>query len=265
MGYMTEARDLSGQYVTGRVDGAVAVLRLNRPTARNALNSALLEELVSRLTALDADASVRSVVLAGAPPGFCAGSDVKELAGMTVAEMARHEARTARFVRTLQQLDTPVVAAVEGFALGGGFLLAVGCDLVVTAADARWHLPEVELGWVPPWGLQALAARCGPVLTKRFVWGTAASGADLHRLGVVEELAEPGEAEDRASESAARLAALPAAAVTATKRALADSVLAGAEGLDGRTNWMFADNCRTDAARRSLARFAPKDSRGELR
>jgi enoyl-CoA hydratase/carnithine racemase len=179
--------------------------------------------------------------------------------------MARHEARTARLARTIQRLDVPVVAAVEGFALGGGFLLAVSCDMVVTATDARWHLPEVELGWVPPWGLRALAARCGPVQTKRFTWGAVSSGAELHRLGVVEELADSGDADARARETAARIAELPRAAVRATKRALADAVLAGAEDLDARANRMFADNCRTDAARRSLARFAPEHSRGEQR
>ncbi|WP_314175681.1 enoyl-CoA hydratase/isomerase family protein [Streptomyces winkii] len=256
---MSQALEAHSTGLDCRRDGSVAVLRLCRPAARNALNSALVDGLDRRLAALDDDESVRAVVLTGDGPGFCAGSDVKELAGMTVPEMARHEARTAQVARSVQQLGTPVIAAVEGFALGGGFLLALGCDLVVTAADARWHLPEVRLGWVPPWGLQALTARCGPVLAKRFAWGEAEStGADLHRLGVVEELSGPGGAEDSAREIASRLAALPAAAVRATKRALADAALAGAESLDARTNWLFAGNCETPEARRNLDRFTRK-------
>lgn len=247
---------MNGAGVDCRIDGGVALLRLNRPAARNALSSTLVDELDRRLAQLDQDVSVGAVVLTGVSPGFCAGSDVKELAGMTVGDMARHEARTAQVARSIQQLGTPVIAAVEGFALGGGFLLAVSCDLVVTAADARWHLPEVQLGWVPPWGLQALSARCGPVLTKRFAWGDErTSGADLHRLGVVEELTEPGGAEAEASRIAARLAALPTPAVEATKHALSDAVLAGAEVLDARANRMFAENCRTREARTSLDRF----------
>lgn len=260
--FMPEALKVSSKEVGCRTDGAVAVLQLCRPEARNALSSTLIDELDRRLTALDADESVRAVVLTGASPGFCAGSDVRELAGMTAREMARHEAGTARFARSLQQLGTPVIAAVEGFALGGGFLLAAGCDLVVTAADARWHLPEVQLGWVPPWGLQALVARCGPTMTKRFAWGDATlTGADLHRLGAVDEVTEPGGADAEASAIASRLAALPPAAVEATKRALADAVLAGAEGLDARTNWMFAENCGTGEARRSLDRFERKTAK----
>jgi enoyl-CoA hydratase/carnithine racemase len=259
---MSEALEVSSTGIACRIDGAVATLQLCRPSARNALSSSLIDELDARLVALDADDSVGAIVLTGSSPGFCAGSDVKELAGMAVPDMARHEARTAQVARSIQQLGTPVIAAVEGFALGGGFLLAVSCDLVVSAADARWHLPEVQLGWVPPWGLQALIARCGPVLTKRFAWGdTTLTGADLHRLGVVEELAEPGNADVEALEIASRLAALPTAAVEATKRALADATLSGAEGLDARTNWMFARNCETSEARRSLDRFERKSLR----
>ena len=256
---MPQTSEVSGAGVSCTIDDAVALVRLSRPSARNALNSALVDELDARLAALDADESVHAIVLAGEAPGFCAGSDVKELGGMTVPEMARHEARTGQLARSIQQLGTPVIAAVEGFALGGGFLLALSCDVVVTAADARWHLPEVPLGWVPPWGLQALIARCGPVAAKRFAWGDRAlTGAEAHALGLVEELAEPGNAVGTALKAAARLAALPPAAVRATKQVFADAALADAENLDARANRMFAENCGTSVARQSLDRFVRK-------
>ena len=145
------------------------------------------------LTELDDDPEVRAVVLTGSPPGFCAGSDLTELAGLPVAERIRHEARAGYLARTLQQLSIPVVAAVEGFALGGGFLLATSCDIVVSADQARWQLPEVGLGWVPPWGLQSLLARVGPAAARRLAWGEQAlSGQQVHQLGVVDEISEPG-------------------------------------------------------------------------
>ena len=242
-------------------DGRVAVLTINRPAARNALSSTAIRQLDETLQKLDADETARAVVLTGAAPGFCAGSDLKELGGMSVAEMASHEADTGRFVRSLQRLDLPVVAAVEGFALGGGFLLATGCDLVVSAADARWHLPEVALGWVPPWGLQTLVSRVGPTTARRLAWGDqTVTGADLHRLGVVDEVAESGSALELASELAVRLATLPPGAVASTKQALADAVTGPAQSLDARTTELFAQDCETDAARASLARFARKTS-----
>jgi enoyl-CoA hydratase/carnithine racemase len=240
-------------------NGAVALLQLNRPAARNALSSGLVDALLATLTTLDSDDTVHAVVLGAIPPGFCAGSDLKELAGMSVPAMARHEAGTGQLVRAIGQLATPVVAAVEGFALGGGFLLATGCDVVVTAEDARWHLPEVQLGWVPPWGLQTLVARVGPTTARRLAWGDRPlTGRDMHRLGAVDELAAPGGAFKAATELATRLAALPPGAVTSTKRALADATVGPAETLDARTTWMFADDCASAAAQTSFANFTRK-------
>jgi enoyl-CoA hydratase/carnithine racemase len=242
-------------------EGRVARLMINRPAARNALSSGVIRELDEALQRLDADASVRVIVLTGAAPGFCAGSDLKELAAMSVTEMAAHEARTGQFVRSLQHIGKPVLAAVEGFALGGGFLLATGCDLVVTAENARWHLPEVTLGWVPPWGLQTLVARVGPTTARRLAWGDQPlTGSELHRLGVADEVTDPGTALDRATELAIRLAALPPDAVASTKRALSDAVPGPAETLDARTTRLFAQDCESAAARASLDKFARKTS-----
>ena len=251
-----------GVQLTLMEGGDVALLEINRPAARNALSSGVIVKLDEALRKLDADESARVVVLTGAAPGFCAGSDLKELAGMSVAEMAAHEARTGQFVRSLQHLGKPVVAAVEGFALGGGFLLATGCDLVVTAENARWHLPEVALGWVPPWGLQTLVSRVGPATARRLAWGDRPlTGADLHRLGVADEVSAPGTARERALELAGRLAALPPAGVASTKRALSDAVAGAAETLDARATRLFAQDCESDVARAILAKFARKTSK----
>jgi enoyl-CoA hydratase/carnithine racemase len=236
---------------------SVAVLRLNRPAVRNALSAALVDRLASTLLDLDDDPGVRAVVLTGSPPGFCAGSDLTELAGLPAAERVRHEARAGQLARTLQQLSIPVVAAVEGFALGGGFLLATSCDVVVSASRARWHLPEVGLGWVPPWGLHSLVARVGPVTARRLAWGEQPlTGRQLHRIGAVDEISEPGHALRRATKVALALAALPPHAVASTKRALADVSAGAAEALDARTCWMFNLDCSSSTAQLSFDRFA---------
>ncbi|MEO6503650.1 MAG: enoyl-CoA hydratase/isomerase family protein [Jatrophihabitantaceae bacterium] len=236
--------------------GPVAVLRLNRPAVRNALSVTLVDRLAAMLIELDDSPDTRAVVLTGSPPGFCSGSDLTELAGLPPTERARHEDRTGRLARMLGQLSIPVVVAVEGFALGGGFLLATSCDVVVSASPARWQLPEVGLGWVPPWGLHSLVARVGPAAARRLAWGEQPlSGRQLHRIGAVDEISEPGHALPDAIQIALGLAALPPHAVTSTKRALAEAAAGAAEGLDARTSWMFGLDCLTSTAQLSFDRF----------
>jgi len=245
--------------------GPVVLLRMNRPHARNALNTGLVRRLSAALADLNDDQQVRAVVLTGTAPGFCAGSDLKELAGLTPAGVTRHEAATAYAVRAVQRLGLPVIAAVEGFAIGGGFLLATGCDGVVSDAGARWHLPEVRLGWVPPWGLQSLVARAGPAAAKLVAWGDRPlTGADLHRLAVVDEITGPGEAVGCALAWAGRLAALPAHAVASTKLALAAVVADSAEAMDARTTALFDEDCRSGAARHTLSAYGPGSGRDSV-
>ena len=237
--------------------GAVAVLTINRPARRNALGQQLIEELSRELDRADRDAGTRVVVLTGASPGFCAGSDLKELAGMDLAGMGAHEAQTAALARSIALMNKPVVAGVEGFALGGGFVLAVSCDIVVSDAAARWHLPEVAIGWIPPWGIQALVSRVGPVAARRLVWGADPfDGREAHRLGVADYLAEPGEqVRDASLRVAARLAALPAQAVASTKQFFAPLVSGQGESLDAWANRLFLSDCGHPAAKATLNRF----------
>jgi enoyl-CoA hydratase/carnithine racemase len=109
------------QLRTERV-GEIAVLTIDRPARRNALGQQLIEELISELDRADRDPATRVIVLTGSAPGFCAGSDLKELAGMDLASMGAHEAHTATLARSIAFMNKPVVAGIEGFALGGGFV-----------------------------------------------------------------------------------------------------------------------------------------------
>jgi enoyl-CoA hydratase/carnithine racemase len=237
--------------------GDIAVLTINRPARRNALGQQLIEELTRELDRADRDPATRAIALTGSSPGFCAGSDLKELAGMDLASMGAHEAHTAALARSIALMNKPVVAGVEGFALGGGFVLAVSCDVVVSDAAARWHLPEVAIGWIPPWGIQALVARVGPVAARRLVWGADPfDGREAHQLGVADYLAEPGESVlDASLRVAARLAALPAQAVASTKQFFAPLVSGQGESLDAWANRLFLSDCRHPAAKATLNRF----------
>lgn len=140
------------------VDGAVATVTLNRPEARNALNRDLRKALPSRMSELDADPAVRAIVLTGSDPAFCAGLDLKELAGggdalrETGATGERRLSRRGPF----PEMETPVIGAVNGVAITGGFELALACDYLVASERARFADTHARVGIMPGWGLTVL-------------------------------------------------------------------------------------------------------------
>jgi enoyl-CoA hydratase/carnithine racemase len=237
--------------------GELAILTIDRPSRRNAIGVQLVERLFQELDRADHDPGTRAIVLTGTAPGFCAGSDLKELGGTDLAGMRAHEARTAALARSIALMNKPVVAGIDGFALGGGFLLALSCDVVVTASSTRWHLPEVSIGWIPPWGLQALAARVGPVAARRLAWGAEPfDGQEAYRLGIADYLSEPGvSAQEATLRVATQIAALPAHAVASTKQFFAILVSGTGESLDASANRLFLADCGHPAAKATLARF----------
>lgn len=239
--------------------GDVSILRIERAHRRNALGDALVAELQRALQANDEDTSVGATVVTGVAPGFCAGSDLKELGAMSLAEMVEHEARTARFCRGIATLRKPVLAAVEGFALGGGFVLAASCDVVVTSRTARWHLPEVQIGWIPPWGLETLTNRVGLARARQLVWGARAfHGEEAARLGVADHAVAEGEALAEAVAMGADLCRLPREAVASTKLYVATQAARDGEGGDHLASHLFRDDCRNPVAQATLKKFGVK-------
>jgi enoyl-CoA hydratase/carnithine racemase len=241
-----------------RQEGSVAVLTIDRPARRNSICVELVQTLRAAFRRCDGDPQVKAIVLTGVAPGFCAGSDLKELATLDLAGMSAHEGDTAAMAREIALLETPVVAAVDGFALGGGFVLAASCDVVVTARTTRWHLPEVTIGWIPPWGIETLIARLGPVTARRLTWGSEAlDGVEAHRVGVADYLAA-GDVVAEALAIAGRLAALPAPAVAATKRYFSLAAARQGEAGDAVANRMFIENCGHEVAKSTLKKFGVK-------
>jgi enoyl-CoA hydratase/carnithine racemase len=236
--------------------GRVAVLRIERDARRNALSDALVASLQRALRACDGDDGIGATVLSGAGSGFSAGSDLKELGSMSLDEMIAHEARTAAFCREIGALRKPVVAAVEGFALGGGFVLAVSCDVVVTSRAARWNLPEVEIGWIPPWGLESLVQRVGVSKARQLVLGGFPfTGEEAFRLGVADHVADDGRALARATDIATRLAALPPESVASTKLYFATFASRNGESGDALASRLFREDCRHPVAVSTLKKF----------
>lgn len=206
-------------------DGTVVRLSLNRPDKRNALNTAVLAALAGRLTALAAEAGVRVVVLSGEGGHFAAGADIGEIAGKGSAEAAL-DPRKDHWA-AIRAFPKPLVAAVDGLALGGGFELALMADALVLGATAKVGLPETNLGLIPgAGGGQRLLALAGRARASRMVLlGEVVDAATAHAWGIAGWLAE-GPALPVAMDLARHLAARAPLALAAAKAAL----MAGEEG-----------------------------------
>jgi enoyl-CoA hydratase/carnithine racemase len=208
------------EVVQASIDGGVALLRLNRPEARNALSPELMEELAAGLERLDPDPEVRCAVIAGSDEVFAAGADIKAMAERSFAEALRHPA--AAFWRRLAALKTPLVAAVSGYALGGGCELALACDMIVAADTAVFGQPEIRLGIVPGGGgTQRLARTIGKQRAMELVLtGRRFDAAEALELGLVNRVVAGGRWLEEAMELAGGVAERPPIAARLAKQAV---------------------------------------------
>jgi enoyl-CoA hydratase/carnithine racemase len=219
--------------VSAEVRGAVGLALLDRPEARNALSPELMEELASTCERWDEDPDVRCIVIAGGDDWFAAGGDIKAMAQRTLAETLTSPA--ARFWPRLAAIRTPLVAAVSGYALGGGCELALACDMIVASEDAQFGQPEILLGIIPGGGgTQRLARAMGKQRAMELVLtGRRISAAEANELGIVTKLAPADHWLDAALELAGTVAERPPLAVRLAKQAvLAAEETALSAGLD---------------------------------
>lgn len=216
------------QNILYRVEGAVAIVTVNRPAALNALDKLTFEELDKAADLLAADAAVRVVVLTGSgEKAFVAGADIKGLSQAPDAAGGALIARTGQAVmRKFDLLPKPVIAAVNGFALGGGLELAMCCDIRIASAKARFALPEVNLGLIPGYaGTQRLPRLVGKGMAKLMAMTGDMIGADeALRIGLVERVVPPETLMDEVLKLAATLAEKSPLSLAALKRAVGEGM-----------------------------------------
>ncbi|WP_433802119.1 enoyl-CoA hydratase-related protein [Actinomycetospora sp. CA-084318] len=200
--------------------GSVLLIRMTRPEKHNAVDAAMTRGLDAALNRLDDDWALRCGVLVGGERAFCAGTDVAVGPGPATP-------RGGNYGVVARRRRTPLVAAVEGVAFGGGFEIALACDLVVAARTARFALPEVGLGLVANCGALFRTPRAlPPAVAKRLLLtGDPIDAGRAYELGLVTDLVEPGEAEATALAVAQRIAERSPAAVSATLAAVDSAVL----------------------------------------
>jgi enoyl-CoA hydratase/carnithine racemase len=209
------------ELVLARREADVAVLTLHRPEKLNALSTALEVELAEAVES-DAVASANAIVIEGSGRAFSAGADVTELPEQTPADILAYYRTTGEVYERLASLRQPTIAAIHGYCLGGGFELALGCDLRIADETAVFGLPEVAIGIVPSsGGLHRLVRTVGPARAKELIFARQRFDApEALRLGVVTEVVSAGEASQRAVALATELAGLPPLAVEVAKRAI---------------------------------------------
>jgi enoyl-CoA hydratase/carnithine racemase len=222
---VTSGQAAAGNEVRVEVDGAVATIRLDRPPM-NALSRAVQESLREAALDLGRRSEIRAVVLYGGPKVFAAGADIKEMAEMTAADMAFAAIRLQECFREVARIPKPVIAAVTGYALGGGLELALCADIRILGESARVGQPEIQLGIIPgAGGTQRLPRLIGPAKAKDLIYtGRHVRADEALALGIADQVVPADEVYDTAVAYAQRFAEGPAVALAAAKRSIDDGL-----------------------------------------
>src|SRR3954468_19183897 len=200
--------------------GRVGIIRLNRPQALNALNSALNAELARAIAAFDADEGIGCVLLTGSEKAFAAGADIKEMAGQSAVDMFMGD--FAGSWHATANARKPVIAAVAGFALGGGCELALQCDLIIAADTAKFGQPEIKLGVIPGiGGTQRLTHAAGKAKAMDLILtGRMMDATEAERAGLVSRVVPAAQLMDEAVKIAEAIAGYSLPSVLAAKEAV---------------------------------------------
>jgi len=244
--------------VTKKQADGVAVVRIARPEALNALNLATRKALAASFTTLSEDAEVRCIVLTGDDQAFAAGADLKEMAKADAIEIVRR--RTERYWQAIQRTPQPVIAAIEGYALGGGLELAMLCDIIVASETAQLGQPEVRVGVLPgAGGSQRLTRSVGKFHAMRLcLTGRPITGREGYEIGLVSQVVEEGEALPTAMKMASDIARLPPLAVVSIKEAILQGESASLEAGLLLERKAFQVLLATEDRREGMAAFIEK-------
>ncbi len=185
-------------YETIRIDqrGEIAIMYFNRPDKLNAINGTLYKELSDYLHSLENNDSTSVLILTGEGRAFVAGADIDDYLTMTLAQFSAFQRLGRSVMAQMEQLPRPIIAAVNGYALGGGFEIALACDVIIASQNAKFGLPEAKLALLPGGGgTQRLSRLVGPYIAKRMIFsGETIDAQRAYELNIATEVVEKGEA-----------------------------------------------------------------------
>lgn len=239
----------------------IALITLNRPKSLNALNSALLRELGHLLDQIKVNEEIRVVVLTGSgEKAFAAGADISEMQPMTAIQGRKFSADGMDSITKLETLPQPTIAAVNGFALGGGCEVVLACDIRVASTNAKFGQPEVNLGVTPGFGAtQRLPRLVGAGIAKELLLTGDTIGAErAHQIGLVNHVVEPEQLLDKALEIANKIASKGQLSVRMTKQGVNEGLNMDVErGLQYETE-LFALSFSTEDQKEGMQAFLEK-------
>ena len=252
------------QYIRYEREDSLAVLTFNRPEVRNALSYASIDEALDAVAQFEADDAARVLILTGAgEQAFIAGADIKELQARDVlTEMGERSGRRRVLTGKLESMPKPSIAAINGFATGGGLEMALACTLRIAAETARLGLPEINLGIIPGnGGTQRLPRLIGKGRAMEMILtGDVIDAQEAYRIGLVNKVAPQGQVMEVAKDLARKLAQKAPLALRAAKEAVnASGSLGLADGLAHEAR-LFAILCGTEDKREGVAAFLEKRS-----
>ncbi len=209
------------ELITVRTEGPVGIVTLNRPKQLNALNDQLMDELGTALKAFDADAAIGCMIITGSEKAFAAGADIGAMAKYTFADAYRGDFITRNW-ETIRSIRKPVIAAVSGFALGGGCELAMMCDFIIAADNARFGQPEIKLGIIPgAGGTQRLPRAVGKSKAMDLaLTGRMMDATEAERAGLVSRVVPLDKLMDEALGAALQICSFSQLAVMAAKESV---------------------------------------------
>ncbi len=247
--------------VLSSIEGPIALLTLNRPQALNALSPALIDELIHQLEACEADDAIRVIIITGAGRAFAAGADIKAMADASPIDMLT-SGMIARWAR-IAAISKPMIAAVNGYALGGGCELAMMCDIILASETAQFGQPEINIGIIPgAGGTQRLTRALGPYRAMELVLtGASISAHEAHAHGLVNRICPPERLLDEARQLAQTIAAKSPLAVRLAKEAVrvaAEATLREGLAIELRNFYLlFASEDQKEGMRAFIEKRAP--------
>lgn len=249
------------EFINYEVEGAVAVLTINRPKALNALNSAVLDEINEAIDAIDLD-TVRALILTGAgEKSFVAGADIGEMSTLTKAEGEAFGKKGNDVFRKIETLPIPVICAINGFALGGGCEISMACDIRICSENAVFGQPEVGLGITPGFGgTQRLARTVGVGMAKQLIFtGRNIKAPEALRIGLVNAIYPAEELMPAAKKMASIIAGNAPIAVRNCKKAINDGLQVGIDEAIVIEEKLFGDCFETEDQKYGMAFFLDRN------